>query len=555
MAERQDPPGASEQLRIEDSHPVASRDLEDPGAVRPRFEPVYLEPERASLLGACCRSMKSLHASPDGKRRPRSESLYMVLLAFLVGASYSVTLPSLFDRLESQFSIHKAESVLGLSVAVYCLGQFFGSFIFGAIGNRFSLFPLLALCLIFDIGGQLIYAASQSLTTLLIGRILMGLGSSMISLARSYMAAHIPLQERTSVMSQLSASQNVGYVYGPLVGSALTTIHAYQSGQFVFDEYTAPAYIQACMSLAILAILLLWFRGLPNCQSSLTIEVPATTGPEEDILLDTSSSSSSSSDESASLLDGHHESAPLITSPPISPIKAPSSSSNHHHPVHIRPQYDGMILCLFDFFITYSVFSVSETAITPTTAKFGWSNAANGAVFASISVLAILTVGLLNVINNNLLPTNLKKDIGFYLFALILQICSCFVVYSWTADLDPVRFLIGMLLLVGIGYVISSVECLTMYSKLFGSRPAGVMMGYATSVAATARIIAPLLSGYLYSQGGLDLLITVIFGVLCVILVINIIFHRFLIPNAAKLTTATALGLDADLSVIEATAD
>jgi len=538
-----------------------------------------------------CRALNQLR--PKG-RRPIAEEYFMIFLIFLVNSSYSITLPSIFERLDSEIGVESAESTLGLAVGIYCLGQFISAMGLGSLANKFPLSPLVGTCLIIDIGGQIVYAFSTSLPVLLISRLMTGIGAGMVAASRSYIACHVPPEERTAAMSKLNASQALSFIYGPLAGAGLSTVSEIRHGQFVFNKYTAPAFVSAGISLASLMTLLFFFRSIPRLGHTKYVSIDKTVPVSSS---SSSSTTSSSSDESDALLtiellnknppgsssrrSSHRSLQGSITDSQVAILDMYSSSSDYgneddsdyYHsssldsdsdspflnevsltdgsgastlldqdehggvvveklPVKkIRPARKGMLICVLNFFIAMTVFALFETALTPTTATFGWGLVENGIAFSSLAICSIITLVLFNVINNRCFDeNNAMKDIFLHLGGLFLQIIGCIITFSWFVEIEPVRFLIGMALLVAIGYSICTVEVLTMYSKLFGTRPAGTMMGYITSTGSVARITGPIMAGFLYAEGGLDRLMQVILALVLITFIATFLTRKHLVP-------------------------
>jgi MFS family permease len=656
--------------------------------------------------GRCRRRCVALNEERSGGRRPAAEEYFMIFLIFLVNSSYSITLPSIFQRLDEELGIEGSESTLGLAVGIYCLGQFISAMVLGTLANKYSLSPLVGLCLIFDIGGQIVYASSASLPTLLIARLMTGLGAGMVAASRSYIACHVPPSQRTAAMSKLNASQAFSFIYGPLVGAGLSRIGTLRSGQFSLDQYTAPAYVSAALSAVTLATLCIWFRGIPKLGRTENISIvkqqrrrrtgaPSTRATvavvssslqpgaasrhlsvggtasaaaasratvsgatavggaqqrhqqrrarpfgaaadplsgsdsdfdagfdgvplrtrrnrptadgiaieataesndngdvdvavehthlliggggngggaasdgeldylsDTDLLLDSSDFDdsdyySSETDESdyddddnddddfaldgdatstatATLNESGYQGRATARATAHAIVGAGGKQMRYHQgrTPRIRPQMKGMLVCVLNFFVAMTVFALFETALTPTTAQFGWGTMQNGVAFSVLALVSIGTLVAFNVVNNRcFLPSNDAKDVWLHMAGLVLQLAGCVIIFSWFAEIDPVRFLIGMSLLVSMGYSICTVESLTMYSKLFGTRPAGTMMGYITSTGSIARITGPIMAGYLYAAGGLDLLIEVIFGLVLVTLIFTFFVRKTLLPK------------------------
>ncbi len=81
---------------------------------------------------------------------------------------------------------------------------------------------------------------------------------------------------------------------------------------------------------------------------------------------------------------------------------------------------------------------------------------------------------------------------------------GCPLSYAWCYDTPIVQlyqFLAGFALLVS-GYSITNVMSFTIYSKLIGPKPQGLMMGILTACGSLSRTIGPIAVSYLYDGYG-----------------------------------------------------
>ncbi len=113
----------------------------------------------------------------------------------------------------------------------------------------------------------------------------------------------------------------------------------------------------------------------------------------------------------------------------------------------------------------------------------------------------------------------------------LTMIVACVVVFSWGDSLTLYQYVPGMLLLV-VGFCISQVVCLSIYSQMLGTIRPGLLMGWITGAGAFGRVIGPLLAGVLFAVGHLDLPIIVTILTLCLSFVFIIFFwKRLLAPS------------------------
>lgn len=121
------------------------------------------------------------------------------------------------------------------------------------------------------------------------------------------------------------------------------------------------------------------------------------------------------------------------------------------------------------------------------------------------------------------IPRVRSNDSLFLLIGLLLMLVACLVIFSWSSDVVSIwRFVLGVGLYV-IGFSISQVECISIYSKVVGNLRPGLLMGLLTGVGALSRIIGPVIAGILFVVGAMDftmsvsfLILSVLFAVVCI---------------------------------------
>ena len=78
-------------------------------------------------------------------------------------------------------------------------------------------------------------------------------------------------------------------------------------------------------------------------------------------------------------------------------------------------------------------------------------------------------------------------------FSLVL------LAYPWSPEVPSPAYFITFLYIFFLGYGFAQLSELVLYSKLLGSLPQGVFMGYLTSSGSLARIVGPLWAVSLYN--------------------------------------------------------
>ncbi|XP_047061792.1 SPX domain-containing membrane protein OsI_17046 isoform X1 [Lolium rigidum] len=153
-------------------------------------------------------------------------------------------------------SLGAAPTVCGIIIGSMAVAQVFSSVYFSAWSNR-SYFRPLVFSSIMLFSGNLLYALAydlNSLTVLLIGRILCGLGSAR-AVNRRYISDCVPLKTRLQASAGFVSASALGMACGPGLAGFLQTKFTIYS--LTFNQSTLPGWL---MSISwLLYLVWLWF--------------------------------------------------------------------------------------------------------------------------------------------------------------------------------------------------------------------------------------------------------------------------------------------------------
>jgi MFS family permease len=165
-----------------------------------------------------------------GNQKRQLWVIYTIVFLGFIGISMPYLIfPALF--LNPEFSILSSDSsessralLLGITLAVYPLGQFIGSPILGALSDDYGRKKLLSGSLVVTAIGNLftgIAIAGQHLGLLIISRLIAGLMEGNVAIARA-MAADIKTVSKHETFGKINAVTSIAYLIGPLIGGLMT---------------------------------------------------------------------------------------------------------------------------------------------------------------------------------------------------------------------------------------------------------------------------------------------------------------------------------------------
>lgn len=138
--------------------------------------------------------------------------IFFTVLLDLVG--FGIILP-LLPFLARQFSASPLQ--IGLLMATFSLMQFLFSPMWGRLSDRFGRRPIILISIAGAIGAYLLFAFSQTLTSLFIARTLAGFFAANISAAQAYIADITPKEKRSVGMGLIGAAFGLGFIMGPVI--------------------------------------------------------------------------------------------------------------------------------------------------------------------------------------------------------------------------------------------------------------------------------------------------------------------------------------------------
>ncbi|XP_010886388.2 major facilitator superfamily domain-containing protein 8 isoform X1 [Esox lucius] len=469
----------------------------------------------------------------DYKSRWRSIRV-MYFTMFLSSVGFTIVITSLWPYLQ-KIDDGATAGFLGWVVAAYSLGQMLASPLFGFWSNHRPRREPLACSIFINLAANVYYAyvylpTSENKYHMLAARALIGFGAGNVAVVRSYVAGATSLKERTGAMANMSACQALGFILGPALQAALSFIGEKGLSVNLIDlqlnMYTAPALLAALFAVVNVLLVLFLLREHhvdDHGRHTRTINY----GSEE--RLDVSQET-----------DGDIDQIAVVTSNIL-------------------------------FFIIMFIFAVFETIATPLSMDmFSWTRKDavlyNGIILSCIGFESILVFLVVKVVSQRI------GDRPVLLGGLIIIFCGFFVLLPWGDHYPQIRWadvrnvthktfdpnpasngsfeptgcpaeqtwcqytpavhlaqFIAADVLIGVGYPACNVMSYTLYSKILGSKPQGVYMGWLTAAGSGARTLGPVFVSQVYTNLGPRWAFSLVCGaVLGAVLLLVALYHKLI---------------------------
>lgn len=420
-----------------------------------------------------------MEEEPNNKAIP-----IVVATVFFQSIGFTVTMPSMAFFVKE---LGVSETFYGWIVAVYSLGQFLGSPIFGYWSNHAPVRLTIVVSLAISAIGNTLYGFVGDIPAhgwmMLISRFLVGFGAGNVAVCRAYASEASNLSNRAKTMAMMSMAQGMGFVVGPILGWVLAYVN-FHIGHVVVNQYTSPGFVSAIMGIANTI-----FAGI------LFVELKSRTNKDA--------------------------------------VKA----SDMGKPT--KAEMIPILVSIFLFFVVIAVFSVFETMITIVTQHdFGWTVKDNGILFISVGALSVVVFAFIST------PAMKRKDDRkMMLIGTILQIIGLAVAVTWVWPFKLQKHLtkgqfFAAAALIGIGYPIASAYMFAIYSKVLNPNFQGTKMGWLTAGGSLARMLGPIWATHAFTFGGGELLFLGTDSLVIISLVVLIIFYNKLGPHPSYFQAA-----------------
>jgi MFS transporter, DHA1 family, tetracycline resistance protein len=186
--------------------------------------------------------------------------LFVTVFIDLVG--FGIIIPFLAYYVES-FGARAA--TVGLLMSTYSVAQFIFAPIWGRISDRVGRRPILLLGLTGSVAGYTLFGLAGTLWLLFVGRAAMGIFGATIPTVQAAVADVTSPQDRAKGMGLIGAAIGLGFILGPALGGVLSNLSGAVHGSlFQKNPYALPCLASAALAaLNLLAATLFLPESVP----------------------------------------------------------------------------------------------------------------------------------------------------------------------------------------------------------------------------------------------------------------------------------------------------
>lgn len=171
--------------------------------------------------------------------------LTLFLIVFIGLLGFGIILP-LLPYYADVFGA--SPTTVGLLTASYAAAQLIGAPVLGRLSDRYGRRPILLLSSVGTLVSFIILGFANSLWMLFAGRILDGLTGGNISVAQAYITDVTDEKGRAKGLGLIGAAFGLGFIFGPVLGGALST----------GERYALPAFVAAGITLVNVLAIFIW---------------------------------------------------------------------------------------------------------------------------------------------------------------------------------------------------------------------------------------------------------------------------------------------------------
>ncbi|EGZ17618.1 hypothetical protein PHYSODRAFT_502530 [Phytophthora sojae] len=445
------------------------------------------------------------------------------LSEFGAEAARGLVLPTLFTYVQE---LGGGLEDIALLTALFSVGRFFSSLLFGWLCDRTSFRVLYNVAGCCAVVGNLMYvlpysASVHSRTLLALSRFVIGFGAGNRSVCRANIAMLTRVDQRLQYFTLFATVVFLAYALTPGLGSVVGDAQVKIAGDLLqFNRFTAPGFLLVALNLITIV-----FNNIIYDDSVTRDDAPE---------------------------------SPTATAAPSGPA------------LPDRAVTVGMLVFIFLNFNARGILSIFETVNVPLFLEMTNRNTAaeQDSVQATQDASTFyLMVGLLGLISYGSVQILRKKisDVGFLIFgfamllvgnAILLTLCAdMHVINERSDDIDEAHsqqqfniFVAAEVFVWSIGCPLASAVVVSAFSKVLGSRPQGLLMGVFGASASIARMVLPFLPSLLASWP----LLFLVNMVLCAVCILVLSVYLGFISRKSTAAAYDSVQLHSDGRELEA---
>uniref|UniRef100_H3GKJ6 Major facilitator superfamily (MFS) profile domain-containing protein n=1 Tax=Phytophthora ramorum TaxID=164328 RepID=H3GKJ6_PHYRM len=423
------------------------------------------------------------------RRRVRSWYAHMVLIhlsEFGAEAARGLVLPTLFTYVQE---LGGGLEDIGLLTALFSVGRFFSSLLFGWLCDRTSFRVLYNVAGVCAVLGNLLYVlpyspSVHSRTVLALSRFVIGFGAGNRSVCRANIAMLTRVDQRLQYFTMFATVVFLAYALTPGLGSVVGDTQVEIVGDLLqFNRFTAPGFLLVALNLlTIIFNNLIYDDSVTRDDAPESPKLHVTSERQEAVL--------------AIAVEGSQNNVEEIdktkTAQPCQREVAPPILSD-------RAVAVGMLVFIFLNFNARGILSIFETVNVPLFLEMTNRNTTEeqDSVQATQDASTFyLVVGLFGLISYGSVQILRKKvsDVGFMLFGFAMLLVGNTILLALCADMhvnnersDDIDedhtqqqfdiFVAAEIFVWSIGCPLTSAVVVSAFSKVLGSRPQGLLMG------------------------------------------------------------------------------
>mmetsp|Transcript_17223 Transcript_17223/g.37374 ORF Transcript_17223/g.37374 Transcript_17223/m.37374 type:complete len:517 (-) Transcript_17223:95-1645(-) len=363
---------------------------------------------------------------------------------------------------------------LGYAVGSFSFGRIIASPTLGKWSIEYGYSKTLVTSTLIMLVGCIFFAnvySVGSLYFLVLSQIVLGIGSATLGVTRAYVAEITATRQRTTYIALLTAVQYGGFTVTPIFGAFFMWIlqnRRYEVGFFVFDQYSAAAYFMVSLCGITLFLLMTRFQARYRTKPAAKSKKSSRTAERDELA------------DRTTFLGITTYSAALLG------------------------------CMLLNVSTKGSIGSFETMGISFAESHFGLQPEVAGLI---VSLNGMIGVGfLLGMGTLGKFLTDVQMILGG-IFVCALGIISFAAIDSVEngADNSIYHYIIGIFMIYGVGYPIGHTAVIGLFSKVVGRRPQGTLQGYFASAGSLARILFPIMSGYIAHYDSLNTVFIVLF--------------------------------------------